>query len=536
MCMKLMTRLLAVCATWLFATAGFAQDAEATFTDEESKPINSAIWVTAEGDWLHDTLPVERLVGELRDLAFQEVIAQVVENGSACYRSSRLPKAPGLTGNFDALDRLTKELHKKPKRKAVLAWIDPFRVGNVNSTIPVGLLESSPDSPNWLAQNQSGATQTSSGDRFLEPGLPEVRAILTQVMKELAQYPIDGIYIDAIADPGADWGYHPTIIKMWQSETGRTERPAPNDPQWIAFRAKMITDTLTEMAKAARSVKRDIVIAVGGEATGPAPASLDAFKDSLVYKSLHQDWPQWLKSGLVNRVYVKNFQAESNAADLFTGWLGFALAADKELKGSVYVGVAGYQNDSIAALRQMQRVALSGAGGVALANFQHPEVDPGVRKLFFDAAAETALSAKYVARMHQLATLPRGEKETSATGELELPPPPSIEEGQTARLIPIPKKEKEDDALAAARRLAGLEPITTGTTVAATTSTLKTEAARPAPSRPRALTRHEMLVELLKQQAQIGREIDTIKPTGKAEDYLKKKYGTVFEGGAIENQ
>lgn len=520
---------------WLTAASPFSQSTQATPKPEEEAPLRSALWLTAEGDWIRENVPMERLTGELRGLPFEEIIVQVVENGSAYYDSKVLPRAAGVSASFDPLKKLATELNKEPSHRAVIAWVDPLRVGNVNSTIPSGLLAASPERAKWLAQDSSGSTQTKNGDRFLEPGLPEVRALMVQVMREVAKYPIDGIYIDPICDPGPEWGYHPEIVKRWAKQSGKTGKPDPIDPEWAAFRVKIMTETVTELAKAARAVKPGIVISVGGEAIGQAPATPEAFKESAVYRNLRQDWPAWLRSGLVNLVYVKNFHGEQTEKEIFDGWVTFAMLAEKGTKGGAYIGVAGHMNDAMGALHQLQRVALSEAYGLALSSYQKPELDVGidVRMLFFDAIAKTALSNAYVSRKQenaeQLAKAEAAETSGVETA-LQLPPPPSIEEGQRARLIPIAKKD--EDALAAARRLAGLEPLTTSGTVAAvggTTATMQAAAepaTAPAPAKP---TRHDTLLELLRKQGPDNRDMQAIKPTGKTADYLKRKYGNLFE-------
>lgn len=528
-----MARVCAGLTLWLAAISTFAQSAAPTpKADEQAAPIESALWLTAEGDWIRDNIPMERLIGELRGLPFEEVIVQVVENGSAYYNSRVLPKAGGVSASFDPLGRLTAELNKEPGRRAVIAWFDPLHMGNVNSTIPAGLLAASPERAKWLAHDFNDATQTKSGDRYLEPGLPEVRALMAQVVRELAKYPIDGIYIDPLCDPGPEWGYHPEILKRWQQQSGKPGKPDPNDPAWAAFRVKIMTETLGELAKAARAVKPGIVISIGGEAVGQAPATPDGFKDSAVYRNLRQDWPAWLRGGLVNLVYLKNFHNEQNGKENFDGWAAFAMAAEKSGKGGIYIGVAGHLNDAMGALHQLQRVALSGAYGLALSNYQRPELDTGVdvRILFFDAIAKTALSNTYVTRKHETAQqLAHGANEVTSGPEagLQLPPPP-IEEGQRARLIPIAKNDA--DALAAARRLAGLEPLTSGTAIVenGTTATMTATLPTPTPPRPAKPSRHDILLELLKKQGPDNRDMEAIKPTGNAADYLKKKYGNIF--------
>ncbi len=527
-----MARLCVGAMLWLAATSTFAQTGAASPKPEESAeaPLESALWLTAEGDWIRDNIPMERLLGDLRGLPFEEIIVQVVENGSAYYDSKALPKASGISASFDPLGRLATALHKSPGRRAVVAWVDPLHAGNVNSTIPAGLLAAAPERTQWLAHDFNDATQAKNGDRYLEPGLPEVRALMVQVVRELAKYPIDGIYFDPLCDPGAQWGYHPEILKRWQQESGKTGKPDPSDPAWAAFRVKIMTETLGELAKAARAVKPGIVISVGGEAIGPAPATPDAFQESAVWRNLHQDWPAWLRSGLVNLVYLKNFHDEQNENKTFDAWATLAMATEKGAKGGVYIGVAGHLNDAMDALHQLQRVALSGAYGLALSSYQKPELDIGadVRTLFFDAIAKTALSNTYVSRKHET-TRQLAKAEAAATSEpetgLQLPPPPAIEEGQRARLIPIAKKD--EDALAAARRLAGLEPLaTSGTVVADSATTAPAAVPTPRPAKP---TRHDILLELLKQQGPNNRDMEAIRPSGKAEDYLKKKYGNIFD-------
>ncbi len=488
-------------------------------------PIHGAVWLAADGANLHESLPVERLIDELRAAPFQDVIIQVVDGGAALFRSERLPRSAGLSQSFDPLARLLAGLNVEPRRRTVVAWVDPLRMGNVQSASSALLLRDDPTRVQWLTRTVAGETHAAEGNRYLEAGLPEVRALMAAAVGELvSRYELAAIHFEPLRDPGAEWGYHHSVLERWQQETGQAQRPEPEDPRWIEFRARLLTELLEELVKAARAARPGIQVSVAAEAFGPAPESLEQFHESAVYREARQDWPVWLASGLVDRVVLRNFREEESEAGEFDGWLELALAADQAAEGSVLIGVAGHMNGSIPTLRQLQRAALAGAEGVALADFQRPTRDPGVRSLFFSAVAETALSRTYVARMHQIAQ-PRNPATPAGDGSevaLELPPPPGqlpVEDGQ-GRLIPIDNEGgAERDVLEDARRLAGMPPE----------ATAATEMQVIQPDAP-PVTRREMLVELLKNpEFRNLREPQPIRGSSRAEEYLRNRYEHIFQ-------
>ena len=561
--------------------------------------IQGAVWLSAEGGLYRDAVRLDPLLGAMARMPFGELIVQVVDDGRTYYNTPLLPRAIGLSASLDPLGQMLEKLRADDARPLrMIAWIEPLAMGNVNLPLPTELRPVEAEHPEWLSVDREGRRHDADGNQYLEPGLPEVRQWLAQLVGDLAKrYPVDGIYFDPVSDAGPEWGYHPTVVQEWRRRTGRQGIPEVNDAEWIALRGEMLTETLRAMSQAARRARPGIIVGVGVSAAGPAPESAAGFELTAPWRREHQPWPRWMELKLVDRVYLKNFRGEAEEGETFTAWTAFALDQEQRSGVPAYIGVAGYLNESIPALRQLQRGAQMGARGLALATWQQPTRDPATRDLFLSAVAETALSAQYVARqaMPRPSTETRsaaaattgttgaavkpatettgaqaaapaqpaiaaaapaaeadagplsaldvalsmmqtavttGTLDTTATGIIaELPPPPEIgvEEGM-GRMLPAGERRTTsrggpgtgiptDEELEALKRLAGIEE-TSGTMPAAQT-------AAPGQS---GQTRRDQLLELMRDpRYRDAREMEYLKPTQQAEEYLRVRFENIFE-------
>lgn len=157
-------------------------------------------WLTTVGgyDWPDKNDPYQLQLRKLKDMIHQireagcnVVFFQVVSNMDAMYESELLPWSHVLTGT-QGQDPII-----DPLREAVLAcreeglqihaWINPLRAGAVSmERCPQHVVLAHPE---WI--------QRYGNNYYLDPGLPEVRQFLANIVDELmSRYDLDGIHID----------------------------------------------------------------------------------------------------------------------------------------------------------------------------------------------------------------------------------------------------------------------------------------------------------------------------------------------------
>ncbi|HOJ38734.1 MAG TPA: family 10 glycosylhydrolase [Ignavibacteriales bacterium] len=136
------------------------------------------------------------------------VYLQVRTTCDALYNSPYEPWSMYLTGkqgekpvkNFDPLDFAIKVAHKR--NIELHAWINPYRASLVNSDISKfdtnHVIKSKPE---WIIKCEG------TEYRFLNPGLPEVREYLTNIIVDIVKrYDVDGIHFDDYFYPYKEYG------------------------------------------------------------------------------------------------------------------------------------------------------------------------------------------------------------------------------------------------------------------------------------------------------------------------------------------
>jgi uncharacterized lipoprotein YddW (UPF0748 family) len=523
-----------------------------------AKPASpyGALWVSAVGAQYRDALRYDRFIDELRETPFSEFLIQVRGAADAYYASKLVPRANGVPERFDPLASLADDLHKSPKPRKLIAWFDPYRVGNVSDAAtldPAHVLVAHRD---WLNVRADGGTANVAGEMALEPGLPAVRQHLEAVVAELvANYKIDGVYFDRIGDPPGDglWGCHPEILDRWRRESGRADPPAANDPQWCAFRARIHAEALAGMVAAARRQRPDLIVGVGVDAVGAPPASLDALHTSAAFRQTRQDWNALRAIDGVSRIYVRDFKIERSDKAGFDGWLEAVRTLAAQPGPDVVLGVSGESNEALDALSQLRRAAAVGVDGLALWHYGQPVSDRGSRDLFYGAVSRTIFSADVLREVAGIraarepvrlsvitkepelrnepveiaATVP---DEALAGEDLALPPPPEMEDpieviergASDADFFPadappddapgVATTDPKDETMAALDRLIGI-----------TTQTNTTAPPKPVDSRL-------SLIEDLLNDPEFRQTADyqALWTTDAAAVELRRKFGNIF--------
>lgn len=136
---------------------------------------------------------------------------------------------------------------------------------------------------------------------FIEPGDLRVREELVNMTGEIVTaYPaLDGLLFDYIRYPDKDppYGYTDANIARFRQAYGRAD-VSEDDPAWKEWKRRQVTDTLEALVNKARAARPGIKIS----ATACAPYGR-------AYDEAFQDWPGWLKSGLVDYVTLMSYPA-----------------------------------------------------------------------------------------------------------------------------------------------------------------------------------------------------------------------------------
>jgi uncharacterized lipoprotein YddW (UPF0748 family) len=142
---------------------------------------------------------------------------------------------------------------------------------------------------------------------FLEPGDPRVREDLLAMVEDLLRgYPgLDGVQFDYIRYPDIHpfYGYTKINLQRFKDSTG-CEKFQEKDLIWQDWKRRQVTELLELLVNKSRQIRPDIQVS----ATACAPFVR-------AYYEAFQDWPSWLKSGLVDFVTLMSYSAENSEFD-----------------------------------------------------------------------------------------------------------------------------------------------------------------------------------------------------------------------------
>ncbi len=349
-----------------------------------------ALWVDAFHEGIRTPGEANRLVTEAKMAHINVLFVQVRRRGDALYRRSIDPPLddPTYDPEFDALDYIVSLAHREGIQ--VHAWInatpvwhgmepprDPRHVFNRHGLSQAG-------AENWLTMNRNGEARFPAG-YFLDPGHPAAAAYLAEVYLNIVRnYAVDGIHFDYIRYPetgertlrGASVGYNPVSVERFQLATGRTDIPAPEDEQWMAWRREQVTQLVRRVYLEAKALNPSIQVSAAAVAWGRPPVKESDFLNATPGQQVFQDWHGWLKEGILDLAVPMNYARESDPSirNWFDGWIRW----EKRHKHGrqIAVGIGAYLNSREANLAQIARVLEADSGkrvdGVSFFSYANP--------------------------------------------------------------------------------------------------------------------------------------------------------------------
>lgn len=286
---------------------------------ENPTPVNPqaelrGVWLTnIDSNVLFSSQNVTNSLQNLQQLNFNTIYPTIWNWGYTLYPSKVAEKVTGSpvrlvtpidesldpdlgTKNRDMLKEIIAEGHKKGMR--VIPWFEFGFMAPADSQL-------AKRHPDWLTQNAQGEQIKKEGthDRvWLNPFHPEVQDFIQDLIREIvANYDIDGIQFDDHFGLPSDLGYDPFTVKLYQQEhQGKSPPSDPQDSEWLSWRAKKITDYLTQVFRAIKQQKSNVIISIS---PNPQRFSYDFFL---------ADWETWERRGLVEELIVQIYRNDFN--------------------------------------------------------------------------------------------------------------------------------------------------------------------------------------------------------------------------------
>jgi len=255
----------------------------------DKKEIRAA-WITTVGnyDWpITKGIPdaqMNELTAQLtrcQTLNFNAVILQVRPVADAFYPSQLEPWSVYLTGvqgqdpGYDPLKYAIDEAHRLGME--FHAWLNPYRIGSTSAVLASNHVALK--NPSWVVvfQNQ----------HYFNPGLPEVRAHLVAVVKDIvSRYEVDAIHFDDYFYP---YGAKSTSTPFGFDDQAAFEKYG-NGKDVHTWRADNVNLMVSEVSQAIKAIKPGVLFGISP--SGRRENSIDLYADPFIW--LQNKWIDYL--------------------------------------------------------------------------------------------------------------------------------------------------------------------------------------------------------------------------------------------------
>jgi uncharacterized lipoprotein YddW (UPF0748 family) len=346
---------------------------------------------------------ISSLVRAAKAAGFNTLLVQVRGRGDAYYRSRFEPRAAALSGqppSFDPLETVLSEAHRAGLR--VHAWMNVNLISDAEpSSLPAHIVHTRPEwlmVPHELALemrdseprsrrylDRLSAYAKAHRDRieglYLSPLQSAAAEYTAKVIGDVAaRYPVDGIHLDYIRFPTADFDYSPAALaqfrrylqpRLTDAERRKYDARARREPlfytemfpqRWQEFRQERVTELLTRVRSAVKARRPQAVLSAA-----VIPDAGEAATRRM------QNWTGWLQKGLIDVVCPMAYTTD---AALFRS----QIANVRQAAGSrpVWAGIGAFQLSSLEAILNIRAARQLGAQGVILFSYDNlvPQSNP----------------------------------------------------------------------------------------------------------------------------------------------------------------
>lgn len=343
------------------------------------------LWVDAFNEGIYNSDQVSELVEHAQELGVNALVVQIGRRFDCFCNDAAYPRTQAAIdpAPFDPLQEIIDQAHAAGIE--VHAWInattlwnmadppaDPEHAFNTNGPTASG-------ADRWLNQREDGEEIINGTASYIDPANPAaVDYVVAGMQSVAANYDIDGINLDYIRYPdynsddfANDWGYTEVSLERFAANTGRTDRPEPDDEEFSDWRRDQVSNLVRKIYLGINEVDPSVRLSINAITYGFGPQSLGGWEESRPYANVMQDWSGWLDEGIIDTVtamnYKRNFDPDQN--QMFSEWTDFM--AQLPTQRHLVNGPALYLNDVEDSVDQAQitvDAGLDGWMGYAYAN------------------------------------------------------------------------------------------------------------------------------------------------------------------------
>jgi len=301
--------------------------------DFPSKPGIDNAQIKAETD---------AIIARAKEVGMNAIIVQVRPTTDALYKSALFPWSYWLTGEqgkapadgFDPLQYWVEQCRANDME--VHAWLNPYRIAHKGQQITdLNQLASNNPArlhPEWAVQ-YAGKEAGYNGAWYFDPGIPEVRQLIVDGAKELAEnYDLDGFHIDDYFYPNADF------------DDAKTYEQYGNGMNKEDWRRQCVTELIQGFHAVAKAANVRFGVSPSGIWMNKAsdPRGSDT-KGGEHYNSMFADTYSWIKNGymdyIVPQIYWHIGFEIADYKVLLPWWADVCKGTDVDL----YIGMAAYR-------------------------------------------------------------------------------------------------------------------------------------------------------------------------------------------------
>ncbi len=339
-----------------------------------------AVWIATSHrlDWPPPTFNIEaqkksliEIFDSIKSKNLNTIYFQVRSNGTVLFKSSFEPFSLYIDGKggipYDPLQFAVEEAHKR--NLEIHAWINTVQVFAGND---LNVLNNSnhiiQKKKEWIVED----IKDNSKSYWLNPGLPEVREYISNLIKELVEnYDIDGVHLDYIRYPGKIFNDDSTF-QLYGCNLSRDE-----------WRRKNITDLISLINKKIKSVKPNIQLGATPIGINKNLKGMNGWEG---FYEVYQDTKEWLKKGIVDYITPQIYWS-------FDDKYQFDIIAKDWVENSygkkVIIGIGAFKDEVKNEMEKMIEYSRKiGADGIALFRYSN------IKDYKFPAFNENLLTTK----------------------------------------------------------------------------------------------------------------------------------------------
>ena len=281
--------------------------------------VNNLDWPATKNNAEAQKSELISLLNLSQSLNFNAVIFHIRPNADAFYASELEPWSYFLTGEqgknpgYDPLKFAVDEAHKRGME--LHAWMNPYRIGS--PSIALAPTHVAVKNPSWMI--------TFNGTRYFNPGLPEVRAHLVEVVKDIvSRYDVDAIHFDDYFYPSGAKAANPFVF-----DDQAAYLKYGNGLDITTWRSENVNTMVKEVFNVVRATKPGVLFGISP--SGRRENSIDLYADPDVW--LEHRWIDYLAP----QIYWEFGHATADFGKQATYW-------NNNAKGvPMVIGIAAYK-------------------------------------------------------------------------------------------------------------------------------------------------------------------------------------------------